>query len=183
MLFVAGLTFGAFANNENPSVEIRQTEASKFVVSVPTAPQGKVIVRILDEENRLILRDQITTSEAFAKKYNLTALPVGTYSVEVSDAKGTLRTAKVSTEIKKSSPVYAQATQLAKNKYRLVVSSLATTDVQVQIFDGDQLIHAENVDHPQGLHKIYSIKNSRFSEAISFKLITNNNQVTYAPIR
>jgi hypothetical protein len=38
----------AIASTENPSVEIRQTETAKVLVTVPASPQGGVTVRILD---------------------------------------------------------------------------------------------------------------------------------------
>jgi flagellar hook assembly protein FlgD len=182
-LLVAGLAIGAFANNENTPVEIRQTESSKVVVSVPSAIQGRVTVRIVDEDNRLVLRDRITSTEAFAKKYNLTELPEGTYSIEVSDANGTLKTATVSTVAKSTAPVYSRVSELGGNQYRLLVANLEAKDVQVQIFDGGQLIHSEAIDHPQGLHKIYTINKPGFSDAISFKVIVDQKLITYAAIR
>lgn len=183
LLLVAGFATGAFANNESTPVEIRQTEASKVVVSVPSAMQGSVTVRIVDEDNRLVLRDRIASSQAFAKKYNLTALPEGTYSIEVSDAKGTLKTATVSTVSKAIAPVYTRVTELGGNQYRLLVANLEAKEIQVQIFDGGQLIHSEAIDHPQGLHKIYTINKPGFSDAISFKVIVDQKLITYAAIR
>lgn len=92
-LFVAGIAAGAFANTEGKSVEIRQTETAKVAVAFNAVPQGTVIVKITDDQDRLILRDRITKTEAFAKKYDLNALPEGMYEVEVTDQSGVLRTA------------------------------------------------------------------------------------------
>ena len=143
LLFVAGMATAAIANTENPSVEIRQTETSKVVVTVPASPQGGVIVRILDGDKRLVLRDRINATEAFSKRYDLAELPKGDYSIEVSDAQGTLRTATFSTLEKEPRTVFSKVTPLGQNQFRLLVANLDAKAVTVQIFDGNQLIHTE----------------------------------------
>ncbi len=173
LLFVAGMATAAIANTEN-QVEIRQTETSKVVVIVPASPQGGVTVRILDGDKRLVLRDRINATEAFAKRYDLASLPKGEYSIEVSDAQGTLRTATFSTLEKESKTVFSRVTPLGQNQFRLLVANLDANAVTVQIFDGNQLIHTELVDNPQGLHKIYTISKPGFPDAISFRVSSTN---------
>ena len=173
LLFVAGMATAAIANTEN-QVEIRQTETSKVVVTVPASPQGGVTVRILDGDKRLVLRDRINATEAFAKRYDLASLPKGEYSIEVSDAQGTLRTATFSTLEKEPKAVFSRVTPLGQNQFRLLVANLDANAVTVQIFDGNQLIHTELVDNPQGLHKIYTITKPGFPDAISFRVSSSN---------
>jgi len=172
MLFVAGIASGAFAYNEEKTVEIRQTEPAKVLVAVPDAPQGTLTVKIKDANNQLVLRDRIYKTEAFAKKYDLNALPEGQYLIEVSDLKGTLKSTTINTQIKSKPEVYSKVTAVGENQYRLVVANLKAQDVTVQIFDGDKLIHTEVVDNPQGLHKVYTIDRPGFPGAISFKVST-----------
>ncbi len=183
MLFVAGIATGAFAYNDEKSVEIRQTEAAKVLVAVNDAPNGTLTVKITDEDNRLVLRDRITKSEAFAKRYDLNALPVGNYSVEVSDANGTLRTATFNTQVIVKPLVYSRVTAMGENQYRLLVSNLEAKEVTVQIFDGSNLIHTEVIDNPQGLHKIYKINQPATPEGISFKVTTASGFEAYAATR
>lgn len=180
MLFVAGIATGAFAKNDEKAVEIRQTEPAKVMIAVPSAPEGIMTVKITDAEDRLVLRDRISKTEAFAKRYDLNALPVGTYSIEVSDANGTLRTATFNTEAVVKPVVYTRVTEMGNDQYRLLVSNLDAKDVTVQIYDGDKLIHTEAIDNPQGLHKIYTISKPNFPEAISFKVTTANGFSAYA---
>lgn len=180
MLFVAGIATGAFAFNDEKSVEIRQTEAAKVMVAVNDAPKGTLTVKITDADNRLVLRDRITKSEAFAKRYDLNALPVGIYSIEVSDANGTLRTETFNTEVVVRPLVYSRVTALGDNQYRLLVSSLESKEVTVQIYDGSNLIHTELIDNPQGLHKIYTIDKPGAPEGISFKVVTASGFEAYA---
>jgi len=179
MLFVAGIASGAFASNDEKTVEIRQTEPTKVMVAVVEAPQGPLTVKITDAQNHLVLRDRISKTEAFAKRYDLNALPVGKYSIEVSDVNGTLRTATVNTEVKTKPEVFSKVTAVGANQYRLVVANLKAQDVTVQIFDGDKLIHTEVVDNPQGLHKVYTINKPGFPDAISFKVSTANGFSAY----
>lgn len=179
MLFVAGIATGAFANNDEKSVEIRQTEAAKVMVAVNEAPQGTLTVKITDADNRLVLRDRITKTEAFAKRYDLTALPVGEYSLEVSDAKGTIRTETFNTKVVVKPLVYSRVTALGSNEYRLLVSNLEAKEVTVQIYDGGNLIHTELINNPQGLHKIYKIENPATVDGISFKVTTASGFEAY----
>jgi hypothetical protein len=179
MLFVAGIATGAFAYNDEKSVEIRQTEPAKVIVSVAEAPTSALVVKITDADNNLVLRDRISKSEAFAKRYDLNALPVGRYSVEVSDINGTLRTATFNTAVKTKPVVFSRVTLVGENQYRLLVSNLEAKDVTVQIFDGGKLIHTESIDNPQGLHKVYTIAQPGFPEAISFKVTTASGFETY----
>jgi hypothetical protein len=180
MLFVAGIATGAFAKNDEKSVEIRQTEPTKVMIAVASAPEGILTVKITDADNRLVLRDRITKTEAFAKRYDLNALPVGEYSVEVSDANGTLRTATFNTEVIAKPLVFSRVTEMGDNQYRLLVSSLESKDVTVQIYDGDKMIHSEVIDNPQGLHKIFTIAKPSNPEAISFKVTASNGFEAYA---
>jgi hypothetical protein len=179
MLFVAGIATGAFAYNDEKSVEIRQTEAAKVTVAVNEVPQGTLTVRITDANDRLVLRDRITKNEAFTKRYDLNALPVGDYSVEVSDANGTLRTATFNTQVIVKPLLYSRVTALGDNQYRLLVSNLEAKEVTVQIYDGMNLIHTELINDPQGLHKIYTIQKPGTPEGISFKVSTASGFEAY----
>ncbi len=178
-LFVAGIAAGAFANNEGKSVEIRQTETAKVAVAFNAVPQGTVIVKITDDQDRLILRDRITKTEAFSKKYDLNALPEGMYEVEVMDQSGILRTASFDTHAAEIAPaVFSRVSDMGDNKYRLLVSSLEAKEVEVSIYDGGKLIHTEKIENPQGLHKIFTIEKPS-SEGISFKVKTASGFESY----
>jgi hypothetical protein len=183
MLFVAGIATGAFAYTDEKSVEIRQMEAAKVLVAVNDAPNGILTVRITDAKNRLVLRDRITKSDAFTKKYDLNALPVGEYSIEVSDENGPLRAATFNTQVIVKPLVYSKVTAMGANQYRLLVSNLKAKEVTVQIFDGSNLIHTELIENPQGLHKIYTIEKPANAEGISFKVSTSSGFEAYAATR
>jgi hypothetical protein len=180
LFLAAGIATGAFAKIDEKSVEIRQTESAKVMVAVAEAPQGILTVKITDAANRLVLRDRITKTEAFAKKYDLNALPAGDYSVEVSDASGTLRTATFNTESVAKPVVFTRVTEMGDNQYRLLVANLKSKGVTVQIYDGSNVIHTEVIDNPQGLHKIYTIDKPSSPEAITFKVTASNGYSAYA---
>jgi hypothetical protein len=178
-LFVAGIATAAFANNDVKSVKIRQTETAKVAVAFHAVPQGTVVVKISDDQDRLILRDRITKTESFAKKYDLNALPEGTYEVEVTDESGVLSTASFDTHAVEVAPaVFSRVSDLGDNKYRLLVSNLDAKEVEVSIYDGNNLIHTEKIDNPQGLHKIYTITKPS-AEGISFKVKTASGFESY----
>lgn len=171
-LLIACIASVAFANVDVKSVAIRQTETSKVAVAFYTVPQGTVIVRISDQQDRLILRDRINQKDAFSKKYDLQELPEGLYVVEVADESGILNTETVDTRPVAIAPaVFSMVSDLGNNRYRLVVSSLDAKEIEVLIFDGNKLIHTEKVENPQGLHKIYLITKPSLA-GISFKVKT-----------
>ncbi|MEN2283298.1 hypothetical protein AAGF08_14230 [Algoriphagus sp. SE2] len=170
LLFAAGIATGAFAADQDKTVVIRQTEAKKVAVSYSAVPNGTVVVKITDADDRLVMRDKINKEEAFAKKYDLNALPEGTYSVEVLDESGVLRTATFDTFVAEAPAVFSRVSKMGENKYRLLVSNLDAKEVLVSIYDGDNVIHTERIDNPQGLHKIYDI--TQPSGNISFKVST-----------
>jgi hypothetical protein len=172
-LLIAGIATAAFANADVKSVDIKQTETAKVSVAFHTVPQGTVIVRISDQQDRLILRDRITKTESFSKKYDLQALPEGIYVVEVMDQSGVLSKETVDTRAVEVAPtVFSRVSDLGGNRYRLVISNLEAKDIEVSIFDGNKLIHTEKVEDPQGLHKIYTISRPS-AEGISFKVKTS----------
>ena len=150
------------------------------MIAVASAPEGVLTVKITDADNHLVLRDRITKTEAFAKRYDLNALPAGDYSIEVSDAKGTLRTATFNTEVITKPLVFTRVTEMGGNQYRLLVANMDSKEVTVAIYDGDKMIHSEVIDNPQGLHKIYTISKPNSPEGISFKVSAANGFEAYA---
>jgi flagellar hook assembly protein FlgD len=181
LLFAAGIATGAFATDQDKVVSIRQTEAKKVAISYSAIPNGTVIVKITDSQERLVMRDKINKEEAFAKRYDLNALPEGTYQVEVTDESGVLRTASFDTFVAEKPAVFSRVSKMGDNKYRLLVSNLEAKEVLVSIYDGDHLVYSERIDNPQGLHKIYDI--AKPSGNITFKVSTASGFESYVSSR
>ena len=174
MLFVAGIATGAFAagTDADETVQITKPEAAKVAVAFTEAPKGTVIVKISDDQDRLIMRDRISQTEAFAKKYDLKDLPRGTYSIEVIDQSGVISSASIENFKTVKPEIFSRVSKMNANSYRLLVSSLEAQAVEVMIYDGDKMIHTEMIDNPQGLHKIYTIEKAG-KDGISFKVKTS----------
>jgi len=173
MLFVAGIATGAFAagTDADETVKIKQTETAKVAVAFTEAPKGTVIVKISDDQDRLIMRDRINQTEAFAKKYDLKDLPRGTYLIQVIDQSGMISSASFENFKEVDPEVFSRVSKIEGNSYRLLVSNLDSKEVEVMIYDGEKMIHTEKIENPQGLHKIYTIENPG-KEGISFKVKT-----------
>lgn len=185
MLFVAGIATGAFAAESikaDETVQIKKTETAKVAVTFTEAPTGTVIVKISDSQDRLIMRDRISQSEAFVKNYDLERLPEGTYSIEVLDQSGLISTASVENFMTVKPEVFSRVARMDNNSYRLLVSSLDAQEVEVVIYDGDKVIYTEMIDNPQGLHKIYNIKKAG-NDGISFKVKTASGFEKYVSMR
>jgi len=181
MLFAAGIATGAFATDQDNVVRIRQTEAKKVAVSYSATSNGPVIVKITDSEERLVMRDKINKEGAFVKRYDLNALPEGTYQVEVIDESGVIRTESFDTFVAEVPAVFSRVSKLGDTKYRLLVSNLKSKEVLVTIYDDEHLIHTERIDNPQGLHKVYDI--SKPSGIITFKVSTASGFESYVSSR
>lgn len=79
------LSIAAFAV-DTPDFVIKNEEGQKsFVLHLDRVLTEKVQVRILDAEHHLLLSDAIREKGPFAKKYNLSNLPAGRYTVEIED--------------------------------------------------------------------------------------------------
>lgn len=172
LLFAAGIAAGATAQT-GESVTIRKTDESKMAISFPETPKSTVFVKISDADNHLVYRDRIGSSEAFSKKYDLSALPEGSYSIEVSDNTGLISSSTIENFTEEKPVVYSRVSKVKNNTYRLLVSKLDQKDVEIMIFDGGNLIHTEKVENPQGMHKIFTIEQPS-SEGISFKVKTSS---------
>lgn len=181
LLFLSVIATGSFATEKSQTVEIIQTDLAKVIVAVNEAPLGAIIVKIKDESNRLILRDRINQTEAFAKRYDLNSLPKGTYSIEVTDHEGILRKLQIQNFEPIKETVYSSVAKLGVAKYKLLVSSLESAPFSVAIYDGDKLIHSEQVADAKNLHKIYTIKNP--TGAISFRVTSADGFDKYVSAR
>lgn len=170
LLFAAGIAAGATAQTSE-SVTIKKAETAKVSIAFREAPTSTVFVKITDAHNHLILRDRISSKDTFAKKYDLSALPDGSYGVEVSDNSGLLSSATFENFVETDPVVFSRVSKIKDNTYRLLVSNLDQDEVDIMIYDGGKLIHTERINDPQGMHKIFTIKQPS-SGGISFKVKT-----------
>jgi hypothetical protein len=69
-----------------PEFTIKNEGAKSFVLQLDRVLTQRVQIRILDAENSLLLSEAIKEKGPFAKKYNLSNLPNGRYTVEIEDA-------------------------------------------------------------------------------------------------
>ena len=93
--FASGFAYASVgANTENPVNSFRaevyrtsQNDAFWFAISCQNSP---VKVVVLDSERRVIYTDTIKKAEAYYRKYNLSALPLGVYTVEFNNGSETI---------------------------------------------------------------------------------------------
>ncbi|MFC3879004.1 hypothetical protein ACFOSV_02395 [Algoriphagus namhaensis] len=177
VLLTAGIAVGAFAQGSE-SVQIKKIEAAKVAVAVNAVATGAVVVKIKNVDGDLILRDRISKADKFIKTYDLSQIEKGNYQVEVLGQSGTLAQSSVANFVAEKPEIFGRVSKMEDNSYRLLVSALDSKDVKVLIYDGGKLIHTETIDNPQGLHKIYKVKQAS-AEGVSFKVETASGYEGY----
>ncbi len=88
VVFATAFTFlsmAAFAV-DLPDFTIKNDGQKSFVLQLDWVLTQKVQIRIIDNERNLLLSDAIKEKGPFAKKYNLSNLTTGRYTIEIEDA-------------------------------------------------------------------------------------------------
>jgi hypothetical protein len=162
-MFVAlAFTVSAFAevtgtaNPERSTVSLRKLEDKKVQLLFGQVPEGTVTVSIFDENRVLVQRDRIFAKEAFAKYYDFSKLAPAKYTVEVSNGKAILDQVEIEIMPEVTAPVvYSKVDRVESNKFKLLVNALLASDLTVNIYENDKLVHVENISNSKGFEKIY----------------------------
>jgi flagellar hook assembly protein FlgD len=89
LLLTASAAFGNGKENEKASqIEMFQVENGQFRLIYALEEAGKVKIAFYDESGRLVDTDRVKNEEGFLRKYDMTHLPNGTYSMKISSTSG-----------------------------------------------------------------------------------------------
>ncbi|WP_040400963.1 hypothetical protein [Cecembia lonarensis] len=177
-ILILGVAFAASAENDRPNevaVSVKMVDQSKALFRYKAEPEGRVMVRILDENNKLVKRHTLSKSNAFAKYYDFSNLEPGTYTIEVFENQVQIDrlTVNYSSQEVNDPVAFAKVDKTGSNAFRLLVNSLLPSDFNVQVFENGLLIHEEKVADVTGLERKYRFAGVSPMARVSF-LVTND---------
>ncbi len=124
----------AMANNYNPDLKV---EGNKFYVTLENA-SAQTSVRILDGQGYIWLEERVTVPGKFKKVFNLSKLPVGSYTLIIkSNLKETIQPIRVTSKElivdESKQTVYYQA-NFEQKRGKVNISLLNPTNSLIRIF-------------------------------------------------
>ncbi|MEQ8240971.1 MAG: hypothetical protein RIA69_17270 [Cyclobacteriaceae bacterium] len=160
-MFITVMSAAIGSGNGSKSVRANVIPAKDQVYKIIyTAKETNIVkVRVRNEEGQVIRTDRVKNDGGFILPYNMSSLEDGKYVVEITDKLGTI---SESVEINNENTMENQSSMAVKalddKRYRLTVSSLNITDVELTIFDGSgELVHQENHNNLKGFSRIYDL--------------------------
>lgn len=164
---VAMVVVSAFAFAANPLSRMAVVGHQKngtFKVYYEGVSAGKVTLKVYDNSSKEIFSETIKGLNRFMRPLNFEGLEAGVYTIEIADENGT-QTEKVNyaTDVKtsKSEATTIKALHVCKlqdGKYLVSVTSEGTENVDISIFDNNDLIHSESRTINGGLGLVYNLK-------------------------
>lgn len=139
-----------------------------------------VVVRILDNNGKLINTDKLSNVRAFKRTYNLKGLPAGNYNIEVKNGEGKASQAIFHNPATASS-LHTIVGQLPNaNKFKIFVGPSQENDnVKVKILDDQgNVLNTETISAKEGFSKVYDLTNIN-SEFVTFELSNGKDQASY----
>ncbi len=79
---------GTTALSATSKFQVVENTDSRYDLYYVRENVGNVVVRILNENGKLITTDKLSGVKAFKRTYNLKGLPIGNYKVEVKNGEG-----------------------------------------------------------------------------------------------
>lgn len=137
---------------------------------------GKVKVAILNESGHPVFVETLYGTENFMRPYNFSALPEGTYTIELRDGKGK-RTHKIR-HSRTSKRRIAHLTRLSdrENKYVLSVPNEGKDALTVKIYDDRSALVYEKTEIIEGdFARIYNLNN--ISGNHTFQIIDQDGKI------
>jgi len=158
---------------ERKPIEFRMVEPYKVQLMHKESPHGLLFVKIYDGQKSLIVNERISKKNPFAKKYDLSQLEPGQYTIALYDRKGEIEQLEIDLQDKTTTKeVYTKVERVGKNKYKLLVNALNESDVVVSIYDNGALIYQDKHNDTKGFQKVYNLVNTVNGSNVEFKVTT-----------
>jgi hypothetical protein len=159
-------------------VPVKGSETFKVIYKGETA--GKVRLNIYNSASRIILTETFNSTQGFIIPVNFAGLEAGEYTIELIDAAGK-KVEKVTFGGKKASGKVAHISNIDKQngKFLLsVVSPAAGQEINIKIYDGENLIHSESKVVSGDFATVYKLNPAATS--ITFEVSDNSGKIKTA---
>ncbi len=153
-------------------VNAMKGQSNLYVLSYVGDRSSKVTIAIYNEEDNLIMNEVIRDHTTFHRPYNFSALPYGTYKLEVKDDHGK----KVNT-IHHKAPIALKKTFVdvdymggRDRKLVMKIVNWKKEVINIRIFDqNNRLLHEESNSFKGAFCKVYDVKQT-FSNKFTFEI-------------
>ena len=161
---VAMVVVSVFAFAANPLSRMAVVGQQKtFKVYYEGVSAGKVTLRVIDNSSKEVFSETIKGLAKFMRPLNFEGMDAGVYTIEITDENGT-QTEKVNytsdVRISKSDATIKalHVCKLQDGKYLVSVASEGTENIDISIFENNDLIHTESRTINGGIGLVYNLK-------------------------
>jgi len=181
MIVFLGVSINVMAASNDTSVverkpiELKMAGPDKVQLVHRANPEGLLYIKIYDEKNAVVANDRISKKNPFSKKYDFSQMEAGKYQIALYDTKGSeIEKMEIDLNPVETGKLVATRVRLVgENQYKLLVSAAHPSDMEVYIYENGNLLHVEKFENAIGIHKIYTIQNSKYRSHIEFKVKTD----------
>ena len=149
----------AFANESvNSKLVVLDQKSGVFKVIYEGSGAGKVSMKIIDNTGNRLFSEPIKSNNGFSRPVNFDGMAPGVYTIEITDANGTLIE-----KVNYKSETIAKNVYISKTadegKYLLAVTDESTREISVRIFDGESnLVHDGKVTVRGNFGIVYNLR-------------------------
>jgi len=135
-LLVVGTVLAADDSDTKISVRSLQSESKKALIRVVnTESVEQAVLRIKDQQGRILHREVLKGEDAYMKKYDFSSLPTGEYVVEVRTENGITEEAFSLSEGQTQAVYFKPAVKVEPQKVSVVFQNRIDSPVSLKLFD------------------------------------------------
>jgi hypothetical protein len=158
-------------------VPVKGSETFKVIYKGESV--GKVRLNIYNSASRIILTETFNSTQGFIIPVNFAGLEAGEYTIELIDAVGK-RVEKITFGAKQVSEKIAHISNIDKQngKFLLSVVSPVGKEINIKIYDGENLIHSESKVVSGDFATVYKLNPAATS--VTFEVSDNTGKIKTA---
>ena len=160
------------------SFTVKETSnSSVFNVHYQNGQKGKVAIAILNNNNEVVYKEEISTKGSFVRPYNFNTMPYGDYTVVIKDESGEYSEKINYTAEELISYTYVAQLPNADNKVWLNVRNNGEESVKVRIFNQNgEVFYEESVLVNGGYNSVFDLNKVKRNQQITIEVIDGNNK-------
>ena len=167
--------------SETSKFQVVENSDSRYDLYYVSESIDNVVVRILDQNGKLINSDKLSDVRAFKRTYNLIGLPTGNYKIEVKNAEGKASQAIFHNPVTATN-LHTIVGQLPNvNKFKVLVGpNDHNKKITVQIVDeNNNILIEESIKNAQnGFSKVFDLSRVE-SSYVTFKVNNGEEKASY----
>ncbi|WP_291780181.1 hypothetical protein [Cecembia sp.] len=165
----------------NAPVSIKLLDDNKALLRYKTIPEGSVLVRIFDENNKMVKKQFLKKELAFAKYYDFSNLGPGNYTVEVNEKNRISERIPIviGNKEEKNEQFTSNLEKLRWNSYKLSLDQENPVEFTVKTFQNGILIHEEKIDPVTSFARKYKLMGVAPSHNVEFVVMRSDGKTQW----